>query len=175
MKRIFVLSLGIFVLTGNAVAATAEASLCEADETVVFSCPTGKGKFVAICASPALTAAEGYMQYRFGAPGKTPDLVYPKTRDHPRTHFLSGRMAFSGGGAAHLKFTNGEYTYVLFTGIGRGWEKEGVAVESAEKNEEEKIAYLPCQDKPIIGDEFAPEFARKIGIPKDPDYFYIPE
>lgn len=160
------------LLAGAAPAVGAGASLCTAGETVVFSCGAGKTKTVSVCASPDLTRTEGYMQYRFGMPGKTPGLVYPATKAHPGSYFLSRTVAYAGGGAAYLKFTNGEYTYVVFTGIGRGWEKEGVAVENAGTDGAEKVAYLPCRGEwsSLIG----PDFFEAAGLPEDPDEFIIP-
>ncbi|MDD5211109.1 MAG: hypothetical protein PHV62_01730 [Sulfuricurvum sp.] len=35
----------------------------------------------------------------------------------------------AGGGGAYLRLLNGGYSYVLYTGIGRGWEKEGLALK----------------------------------------------
>ena len=135
----------------------AVASLCSAQEQVVFSCTTTTKKVVSICSSSPLTADAGYLQYRF------PGLTYPATREHPKNFFLSGTMMFSGGGGAYLKFTNGDCTYAVFTGIGKGWKKEGVVVQKGGK----QVAYLPCKGKwtSLIG----PDFFATAAIPKDPN------
>ena len=70
---------------------------------------------------------------------------------------------YSGGGSAFLKFKNGDFTYTVFTGIGRGWEKEGVVIEKSGK----QIAYLPC--KGGWQSEIGPDLFEKVKIPKDPN------
>src|SRR6266480_5829555 len=52
-------------------------SLCTKDERVVFSCPVKRpAKIVSVCASKDLTSEHGYLQYRFGLPGKI-ELEFP--------------------------------------------------------------------------------------------------
>jgi hypothetical protein len=135
----------------------AVASLCSAREQVVFSCMTTTKKVVSLCSSSPLTADAGYLQYRF------PGLTFPMTREHPKNFFLSGTMMFSGGGGAYLKFTNADYTYAVFTGIGKGWEKEGVVVQKGGK----RIAYLRC--KGLWTSQLGPDFFDTVKIPKDPN------
>lgn len=72
-------------------------------------------------------------------------------------------MMYSGGGGAYLKFSNGDYTYAVFTGIGKGWEKEGVIVNKSRK----QISYLQC--KGPWTSELGPAWFEEIKIPKDPD------
>src|SRR5258705_13278099 len=55
-------------------------SLCVKGEKVVFSCRVKRSnKIVSLCSSAKLTKNAGYLQYRFGVPGKT-ELVFPKDR-----------------------------------------------------------------------------------------------
>jgi len=62
-------------------------SLCAKSEQIIFSCGvkrTGSrkatgNKIASLCASRKLTREEGYLQYRFGLPGKV-ELEYPATR-----------------------------------------------------------------------------------------------
>ena len=142
----------------------AVASLCSAKEHVVFSCTTTAKKVVSICSSSPLTADAGYLQYRF------PGLTFPATREHPKNFFLSGTMMFSGGGGAYLKFTNADYTYAVFTGIGKGWKKEGVVVQKSGK----QIAYLRCTGP--WTSQLGPDFFDQVKIPADPQQldFEIP-
>lgn len=70
---------------------------------------------------------------------------------------------YSGGGSAFLKFKNGDHTYVVFTGIGKGWEKEGVLIRTSGK----QIAYLPC--KGVWQSEIGPDLFEKVKIPRDPN------
>src|ERR1041385_3044873 len=55
-------------------------SLCAKDEKVIFSCPLMRSaKMVSLCSSPKLTKDAGYLQYRFGLPGKI-ELEFPDHR-----------------------------------------------------------------------------------------------
>jgi hypothetical protein len=137
-------------------------SLCSAGEQVVFSCATTTKKVVSLCSSSPLTETAGYLQYRFGVGGRAPELSYPTTREHPKNDFLSGTMMYSGGGGAYLRFTNAPYTYAVFTGIGKGWKKEGVVVQKAGK----KMAYLQCRGP--WTSQLGPDLFDKVKIPKDP-------
>jgi len=143
-------------------AASAVGSLCFVDEAVVFSCSSADGKIISLCSSPTLTASDGYLQYRYGVKGKIPELVYPKMPEHPKENFLSGTVPYSGGGASYLKFSKGKYIYTVFTGIGKGWEKEGVVVKKSGK----QIAHTPC-DGSLIS-ELGPVLFEDIGLQKDP-------
>jgi heat shock protein HslJ len=58
-------------------------SLCGTDEQIIFSCRLKRpAKIVSLCASPDLQRDEGYLQYRFGLPGRV-ELEYPE--DHQAT------------------------------------------------------------------------------------------
>src|SRR5438876_697266 len=62
-------------------------TLCAKNERVIFSCPIRKpAKIVSVCASRDLTSEKGYLQYRFGLPGKI-ELEFPKERTATRTKF----------------------------------------------------------------------------------------
>jgi hypothetical protein len=154
--------------TGNHRSAPKVASHCSAREKVIFSCSTSKSKVVSLCASAGLDAASGYMQYRFGAVGAKPELVYPQAQEHPKDHFKSGTLMYSGGGGAYLEFNSGEYKYVLFTGIGKGWEREGVVVSKSGQ----QAALLECHGP--WDSEIGPAFFDQAGIPPANDDFEIP-
>lgn len=119
-------------LTGVVAAMPPAPSHCGPEEQVIFSCGTNNGRTVSLCASSTLTPSQGYLQYRIG-PANNLELVYSVSKEHPKAHFLSGSQMYSGRGSAYLKFRNGDYTYVVFTGIGKGWEKERVVVERSGK------------------------------------------
>jgi len=56
-------------------------SLCAKDEQNVFSCVLKRSpKIVSLCAAQTLGSDRGYLQYRFGLPGKL-ELEYPKLRE----------------------------------------------------------------------------------------------
>ena len=74
---------GLCFLTMSAIAldALAETSeqrfLCSTEETLLFGCDSGP-KMISVCASPGFSATTGYVQYRFGTPGKI-ELSYPRS------------------------------------------------------------------------------------------------
>jgi hypothetical protein len=146
-------------------ATSAVGSLCFSDEEVIFSCSSEKGKTISLCSSSILTESDGYLQYRYGVIGKIPELVYPKRPEHPKERFISGTVPYSGGGAAYLRFNKSKYSYTVFTGIGKGWEKEGVVVKKSGK----QIAYVAC-DGPLIS-ELGPVLFENLGLQKDPHEF----
>src|SRR5213592_2066971 len=62
-------------------------TLCARDERVIFSCPIRRpAKIVSLCASKDLTSETGYLQYRFGLPGKV-ELEFPKDRTGTQQKF----------------------------------------------------------------------------------------
>ncbi len=162
MTRLLFFTFIFFAKVYYVSAASAVESLCFVDEVAVFSCSSTNGKTISLCSSPILTESEGYLQYRYGVIGKIPELVHPKRPEHPKEHFISGTAPYSGGGASYLKFSKGKHSYTVFTGIGKGWEKEGVVVKKSGK----QIAYVAC-DAPFIS-ELGPVLFEDIGLQKDP-------
>jgi hypothetical protein len=49
---------------------------------------------------------------------------------------------FSGGGAIYVRFTHGAYSYVAYSGIGRGWNFEGLLVYKSRK----LVMHKECKD-----------------------------
>ena len=132
-------------------AANSEArTLCAADERVIFSCvlrqPT---KIVSVCASKDLTSEKGYLQYRFGMPGKI-ELEFPK--DHTNTqqqfeysHYFRARVDMT-----EINFTVNAVSYSVFDDY-NGEEKpevseQGVSINWPGTNKKE-VRYL-CSSKP---------------------------
>jgi hypothetical protein len=121
--------LAFYALPGwSGLNAAAAATLCKADEVVVFSCPTGK-HIASVCASKAETSSESYVQYRFGDAGKV-DLSFPPEGTKPADVFTGGSIAYSGGGGAWLRFNNGAFRYNVFSAVGR-WGRKGAPADAA--------------------------------------------
>ena len=159
----FVLIGLVYIISSPAVAADTH---CNEQEQIVFSCSLGK-KIVSVCASSDLSLNNGYLQYRIGQ-GNTLELILPNSTK-PGQHIQARTLMFSGGGGSYLRFINGDYHYIVYTAIGKGWGvKDGVSVEKNNK----LIANLKCQDIPvsIMGDEF---FTRA-GLPVDKNEFFPP-
>lgn len=89
-------------------------SLCEKDEKIVFSCPITKpAKIVSLCSSKQLTKEQGYLQYRFGLPGKI-ELQFPKQREHTQTAFKYSHYFRAHFDLTEISFTQAGHQYAIF-------------------------------------------------------------
>lgn len=153
--------------------ATAAGGFCQTGETVVFGCAIASGKWVNVCADGR--QKPGRLQYRFGAPGK-PELALPPGGATPDPKVYGRSESYSGGGAAWLGFRNGDYRYVVYTGVGR-WgpngetrERAGVAVEKSGRT----VAHFACTSavRSVLGPDWYPAYGFD---PAGSDEFTIPE
>jgi hypothetical protein len=88
-------------------------SLCNADEKVIFSCTVKSSKIVSLCSSPDVTKDRGYIQYRFGRPGKI-ELEFPKEREKSQqafkyTHYFRAQVDLT-----EISFTYEGHQYSIF-------------------------------------------------------------
>lgn len=124
-------------------------TLCARDERVIFSCLVKRpAKVVSVCASKELTSEAGYLQYRFGLPGKI-ELEYPKDRTRTQekfhyTHYFRAQVDLT-----EISFTIDGNEYKVFDDY-NGEEKpaislQGVSVTMPGKPKE--ISYS-CRTKP---------------------------
>ncbi len=124
-------------------------TLCAKDERIIFSCPVKKpAKIVSVCASRDLTGDRGYLQYRFGLPGKV-ELEYPKDRKGTQekfhyTHYFRAQFDLTS-----INFTIDGYEYSVFDDY-NGEEKpavssQGVSVTAPGKPKE--VSFV-CRTKP---------------------------
>ena len=89
-------------------------SLCENTEKVVFSCTITKAaKIVSLCSSKELTKDRGYLQYRFGLPGKI-ELEFPKEREQTQAAFKYAHYFRAQFDQTEISFTQGGYEYAIF-------------------------------------------------------------
>lgn len=136
------------LLAGSAAArvAPAPANLCTAGERVAFTCRAG-AKVISFCASGDV------LHYRFGKPGRA-ELSYPAGNAPARSVFRFSSAAYSGGGEARVRFTNGGYDYLVYTALIAGsWnadgtrdheELDGVLVRKGGR----KVANIRCTTSP---------------------------
>ncbi|MGX6998919.1 hypothetical protein [Caballeronia sp. KNU42] len=91
---------------------------------------------MSVCASGNISPKNGYVQYRFGRPGK-PELQFPAGSIPPMDLFSI--TDFSGGSvnSTHLKFNAGGYDYVVYQSA-----TSGVYV----KKDGKTIANFSCDD-----------------------------
>lgn len=106
-------------------------SHCTSQEDVIFDCPIGK-KHVSVCNNG------GDLQYRFGRLGST-ELAFPQSPEE-NASVTQGTIMLSGGGGDYLRFSNGDYDYVVYSAEGRGVLNEGVVVEKDGK----RLTTLKC-------------------------------
>jgi hypothetical protein len=124
-------------------------TLCAKDERVIFSCPVKRpAKIVSVCASKDLAADRGYLQYRFGLPGKI-ELEYPKDRVGTQQKFKYNHYFRAQFDTTSLGFTIDGYEYSVFDDY-NGEEKpaissQGVSVTAPGKPKE---VSLVCRVKP---------------------------
>ena len=89
-------------------------SLCEKDEKVIFSCSIRKpAKLVSLCASPDFAKDRGYLQYRFGLPGKI-ELEFPKTRESTQASFKYSHYFRAQFDQTEIAFTSAGHQYAIF-------------------------------------------------------------
>ena len=110
-------------------------SLCDADETPMFSCAIRQSaKMVALCARPVSGAAAPRLRYLFGAPGK-PELSFPSDGQDTASAFRYSRYVRAGVSRHAVWFRNGAFEYAVFADSnsesGRLERKYGVSVSAA--------------------------------------------
>ena len=133
----------------SAKSAPQSTSLCAKDERVIFSCPVRRpAKIVSLCASKDLTSARGYLQYRFGLPGKI-ELEYPKDRQGTQAKFQYTHYFRAQFDTTSINFTIDGYEYSVFDDY-NGEEKpkistQGVSVTAPGKPKE--VSFV-CRTKP---------------------------
>jgi len=90
-------------------------SLCANEEKIVFSCTTaGKtAKIVSLCSSKELTKDSGYLQYRFGLPGKI-ELEFPEGREQTQKAFSYSHYFRAQFDQTEISFTSRGYKYAIF-------------------------------------------------------------
>ena len=131
-------------------------SLCTKTEHIVFSCLTKRfgvsasrspAKIVSLCASRDLDKQRGYLQYRYGLPGKV-ELEFPSARTGTQqmfqyTHYLRYQVDLT-----EINFEIDGYQYQIFDDY-NGEEKprvstEGVSVTAPGKQKE--VSFV-CRNK----------------------------
>jgi hypothetical protein len=89
-----------------------EETMCYPHEEIYFSCPIGR-KIVSVCAAGNISPKNGYVQYRFGRPGK-PELEFPAEPGPPMERFSITDFLGGSVNSTHLKFNSSGYDYVIY-------------------------------------------------------------
>jgi hypothetical protein len=123
--------------------------LCARDEQIIFSCGVKRpAKIVSLCASRQLTKERGYLQYRFGLPGKI-ELEFPKDQQATQQQFRYSHYFRFQVDLTEIKFQIEGYQYSIFDDY-NGEEKpahssQGVSVTAPGKSKE--VSFV-CRSKP---------------------------
>ena len=89
-------------------------SLCANTEKIVFSCPISKSaKIVSLCSSKEFTNEKGYLQYRYGVPGKI-ELEFPGQREQTQKAFKYSHYFRAQVDRTDISFVNGDTEYSVF-------------------------------------------------------------
>lgn len=90
------------------------ASLCQADEQIIFNCmASGVQKYISICGSKRLDHSQGYVQYRFGRKGNV-ELEFPHDKAETQRAFRYAHYFRARVDRTEVVFENSGYRYVLF-------------------------------------------------------------
>jgi len=125
-------------------------TLCARDERVIFGCILKQpARIVSVCASKNLTSETGYLQYRFGVPGKI-ELEFPKDRTGTQQKFEYSHYFRARVDLTEINFTVDGVSYSVFDDY-QGEEKpavseQGVAINWPGTNKKE--VRLICRTKP---------------------------
>jgi len=155
-------------------AAATGTSWCRPGETDLYTCDAG-AKRVSVCVSPGASAQAGRLLYRFGpAASGLPELELPRAPTAPGRTATGEAAAFAGGGGVWLRFTQGQFGYVVYSGVGR-WGRNG-ATETREGVQVERqgraIATLACATPRV--NELGSEWLQRLGIAPDAQGFVFP-
>ena len=124
-------------------------TLCAKDERIIFSCPVKKpAKIVSLCASKDFDKERGYLQYRFGLPGKI-ELEFPTDRKGTQQKFQYTHYFRAQVDMTEINFKINGYEYQIFDDY-NGEEKpkvssQGVNVTAPGKPKE--VSFV-CRTRP---------------------------
>ena len=115
------------VLTARPAAPSLQ-SLCAGTEKIVFNCSVKRtAKTVSLCASKDFAKDRGYLQYRFGMPGKI-ELEFPKTKANTQQQFHYSHYFRYQVDLTEISFNIDGYEYQIFDTY-NGEEKQKVSEE----------------------------------------------
>jgi hypothetical protein len=125
---------------GQSAANGLERTHCQANEQILFSCKVGQEKIVSICASKNLSSSSRYVQYRFGKSGAL-ELQYPDNLKGSFDRFRFSSVPYSGGGEAHIRFSNKNFEYIIYDREVKSNEAVGVLVRQGKQS----VSQRKCQ------------------------------
>ena len=117
---------------------------------VLFACLTDSGKAIRICGEqdPADSDKWSGIQYRFGAEYGPPELVFPEDPADGRPALYFSHEERKGDYRVTIRFSNGAYTYRVFSGSKSGG---GVEVDDAKGK---RLYTIDCAERPTVYAEY---------------------
>ncbi|MCK5728063.1 MAG: hypothetical protein KAG10_11360 [Methylococcales bacterium] len=108
--------------TSTSAATRPSNSLCNSNETVLFSCQMAKGnKVLSVCGSESLSGRESYVQYRYGSDPYTIDLSFPKDLSVSKRSFQYTSDGLSFNVSKNIRYQL--YTQGSSAGVKTFWAK----------------------------------------------------
>ena len=125
-------------------------TLCAKGERVIFACMLKQpAKIVSVCASKNLTSETGYLQYRFGSPGKV-ELEFPKDRTGTQQNFKYNHYFRARVDLTEINFSVDGAEYSVFDDY-QGEEKPAVSEQGVAINwpgtGKKEVRFI-CRTKP---------------------------
>ena len=125
---------------------------CEPDASALFSCDAAGGKkYIELCASNPPNGPDGYLEYRFGAPGRegsgeSVELRYPPVREASLQRFWGATYTNKGVYTQSVRFETGQSSYAVFTEAqGTQTTTAGVRVQDLRTG---KVVTVSCSERP---------------------------
>ncbi len=128
-------------------------NLCGNEETTSFSCDI-KSKSVSVCVTKQNT-----LVYRYGKPEQI------ELELHAPVQFSS--TSYSGGGEGRLRFSNGRYDYIVYSGITNG---EWLDAEAGVREKVELGGIYVVKDQNLLADLKCTAYADKHYIHDLPEH-----
>ena len=117
------------------------AALCLDKKSVVFACKTTDNRLVAVCG----TTDNPRMTFHTMTAGKKDTLLSLPRNATDSKSVSVGSMMYAGGGGSYIRFKDGDKDYVIYSGIGKGWEQAGLSILKGEEHLDDPLC-LPSGD-----------------------------
>ncbi|MBK9393149.1 MAG: hypothetical protein IPN40_04395 [Uliginosibacterium sp.] len=143
------------LLAALACSVASAATLCKADEVVIFHCALrASPQVVSVCASPGLTRTVGGLQFRLGAPDTPVERVYPADPAGAQALFFWQERRPYHSSLKEISFRSEGVVYTLsalegaagLSGTTKGFQGGELLIEKTRGGE--KLARLSCEAYP---------------------------